>query len=338
MIEKIYDDLYRIEIPLIGNPLKSINSYVIKSDEKNLIIDTGMNKPECKQALDQAIDELEIDLNCTDILITHLHADHAGLISYLSTPNTKIYGSSADTGKLMQSYNDDKRYEHWDHMANFLIHNGFKEGRQAIKKHPGYNYSSPQVEGFTTLEDQDILDIGRYRLKIIITPGHTTGHICLYDEVRKILFSGDHILSEITPNISLFWDNINPLQDYLASLGRVYGLEVKMVLPAHRSVFNNHRSRISELIKHHQNRCDEIIAIIGRIGTATAYDTAAHLKWDLQYKSWDDFPIQQKLFALGEASAHLKYLEELGKINKSENNGVIVYSLNRAVNNKSITI
>ncbi len=44
MIEDISPGLYKIELPLPKNPLKSINSYVIKGKDRNLIIDTGMNR------------------------------------------------------------------------------------------------------------------------------------------------------------------------------------------------------------------------------------------------------------------------------------------------------
>jgi len=40
-----------IEVVLPNNPLKALNSYVIKGNEKSLIIDTGFNREECIDAL-----------------------------------------------------------------------------------------------------------------------------------------------------------------------------------------------------------------------------------------------------------------------------------------------
>jgi glyoxylase-like metal-dependent hydrolase (beta-lactamase superfamily II) len=79
MIEEIAKSLYKIEVPLPNNPLKSINSYIIKDQSRNLIIDTGLNLPECKDVLLSAIERLHLDLNKTDFFITHLHADHLEL-------------------------------------------------------------------------------------------------------------------------------------------------------------------------------------------------------------------------------------------------------------------
>src|SRR4030042_2323265 len=91
MIENIMANLYRIEIPHPKNPLKALNSYVIKSPERNLIIDTGWNQQECMDAMQAGLNELEIDIRKTDFFITHLHTDHFGLISNLITDTSKIY-------------------------------------------------------------------------------------------------------------------------------------------------------------------------------------------------------------------------------------------------------
>ena len=77
-MKAVHSDIYRLEIPLPGNPLRAVNSYVIKGGERNLIIDTGMNREECREAIDAGLRELGIDLEITDLFITHMHADHPG--------------------------------------------------------------------------------------------------------------------------------------------------------------------------------------------------------------------------------------------------------------------
>ena len=90
IIEEVLPNLFRIEIPLPKNPLKAVNSYVIKSSERNLIIDTGFNQEECESAMQTGLRKLEIDLRKTDFFITHLHDDHIGLVPKLATDNSKI--------------------------------------------------------------------------------------------------------------------------------------------------------------------------------------------------------------------------------------------------------
>ena len=96
MIEQIFPDLYRIEIPLPRNPLKALNAYVIKSPDRNLIIDTGWNMEACMSAMRAGLRELEVDLKKTEFFITHLHADHLGLVENLFTEATTVYFSSKE--------------------------------------------------------------------------------------------------------------------------------------------------------------------------------------------------------------------------------------------------
>lgn len=53
MIERIWSqpDIYRIEVPLPDNPLRYLNSYVLFGPERVAVIDTGFNRPECREAL-----------------------------------------------------------------------------------------------------------------------------------------------------------------------------------------------------------------------------------------------------------------------------------------------
>ena len=92
MIKEILPNLYRIEVPLPRNPLQAVNSYVIKAKGQSLIIDTGMNRKECMDVMSSGLKELNVDLKEADFFITHLHADHLGLVSNLATDTSTIYG------------------------------------------------------------------------------------------------------------------------------------------------------------------------------------------------------------------------------------------------------
>jgi glyoxylase-like metal-dependent hydrolase (beta-lactamase superfamily II) len=97
MTEEILPNLFRIKIPLPENPLKYLNSYVIMGSKRNLIIDTGLNQKECLDAMQTGLHKLNVDLGETDFFITHLHADHFGLVSRLVTVTSKTYFNRPDT-------------------------------------------------------------------------------------------------------------------------------------------------------------------------------------------------------------------------------------------------
>lgn len=323
MIQEILPKLYKLDINLPNNPLKALNCYIIKGEERNLIIDTGFAREECRTALDRGLKDLGIDLSKTDLFITHMHADHSGNITYLARPQARIYASHADAFVI----NGGREIGHWEEMRAYAGKSGFvaAELEGAIEKHPGYRYCTEGKHEFTCLIEGNHLQVGEYDFLVLETPGHTRGHLCLYEPQKKILFSGDHILYDITPNIALWSDEENPLEEYLRSLDKINALEINLTLPGHRSLMGSPRERIAELKSHHQKRLAEIKEIL-KNGTMNAYQVAAHMTWDLTYKTWEEFPTPQKWFATGEAIAHIKYLVENGQVSQGEEDGKIVYT------------
>ena len=137
MIEEILPNLYRIEIPLPKNPLKALNSYVIKASERNLIVDTGWDQDECMNAMQAGLKELGVDIRKTDFFITHLHSDHLGLVSTLASDTSKIYFNKPDADRFNSGVP-------LDDFANFARLNGIPEDelQAALHSHPGFKYRS----------------------------------------------------------------------------------------------------------------------------------------------------------------------------------------------------
>jgi len=322
MIEQITANLYKIEIPLPELELESINSYVIKAENRNLIIDTGINIEECSNAMHAGLKKLEVDLEKTDFFITHFHLDHFSLAPTLIADKSTIYINKIEFDIIDRIRSGNFLPE----LANSSRMNGFPEDelQEALRFPPVNERGWKRPHPFTFLQDKDTLNIGDYQFKCILTPGHTKGHTCLYEPNKKIFISGDHLLGSITPAILARFDDENPLEEYLLSLSRVYKLDIELVLPGHKDIFRNCKERIRELKDHHQERLDEVISIM-KEGSKNAYEVASQMVWNIDCDSWNSFPAMQKFFAIGEAIAHLKYLEEKGKIRKEIREQKIVY-------------
>ncbi|MGB8706535.1 MAG: MBL fold metallo-hydrolase [Dehalococcoidia bacterium] len=324
MIEEILPDLYRVEIPLPRSPLKALNSYMVKGNGRFLIIDTGMNREECLRPMHSALQKLGIDLDKTDFFITHLHADHSGLVGVLASDTSKIYFNKTEASFVNFQPSED----YWKKHFVFYHSNGFPEDemKRVWEGHPGFRYSSRRQISFSVTEEGDEIEVGNYLFRCIETPGHSPGHTCLYEANKKILICGDHILFDITPNIT-HWEQLeNSLKHYLANLDKVYALDVNLILPGHRIVWNDHRKRIGELKEHHRNRLDEALCAV-KDGGKTAWEVAPYITWDIDCNSWAEFPSVQKFFAVGETIAHLDYLEADGKLRKVMRNHKVLYSL-----------
>jgi len=321
MTEELFPNLYQIEIPLPGSPLGWVNSYVIKDRKRNLIIDTGLNRKECLEAMLAGLAKIAVDLKKTDFYITHLHADHFALAQVLCDDTARVYMNGPDKAFI-------ESWPGWETFAEFIALNGFPrdEISLAVSDHPGYKYGSDRIPVISAVQDGDIIHCGGYEFTAVATPGHTQGHTCLYEAANKLLLSGDHILIDITPNISCPIEGANPLKLYLASLDKVYGMQVDLVLPGHRRRLKDCKGRIEELREHHRRRLEEVVSIL-KGGPQSAYETASRMTWDIDCSSWTAFPVSQKWFATGEAIAHLRYLEDNGQVVRYEHAGHRVYSM-----------
>ncbi len=276
--------------------------------------------------MSSSLERLDVDLKKTDFFITHLHADHLGLTSSLATDTSTVYFNQKEATIVnAETFGDEW---HWQKRDESFLSNGFPEDelKRAAVSHPGRRYSIKKPFDFCILKEGDTIEIGDYSFRCIETPGHTPGHMCLYDADKKILVAGDHILFDITPNITSWIEMDNALNQYLASLEKVYALDVSLVLPGHRRIMNNHRERIRELQEHHQARLNEVLSAL-EDGEKNAFQVAPYLTWDISFSSWELFPAQQKWFAFGETLAHLHYLEGKKLIKERTKGQKIVFSL-----------
>lgn len=326
MLTEIMPGLFRIEVPLTGNPLRSVNSYIMPGEDHHLMVDAGLNRTECDRAIKTGLAELGIELSRTWFVATHLHADHIGLIwrwaAEDNAPARFLIGQ-ADGERICN-------WQGWDDYVSCAAINGFPPDRlqESILAHPGYRFKAPEGFAVEYLKDGDRLECGDFQWSCIATPGHSRGHTCLYDPEKRLLLSGDHILGDITPNIECFSERLNPLADYLRSLEKVRKLDVSLVLPGHRSPIANMEERLDQLCAHHRQRLDEVLEILGS-NSMHAYTVASRMSWDLDCSGWENFPPAQKWFAIGEAIAHLRYLESVGELQREFHNEVIFYRRRR---------
>jgi glyoxylase-like metal-dependent hydrolase (beta-lactamase superfamily II) len=321
---EILPNIFQLEVPLLGNPLKSLNSYLIKGNDRHLIIDTGFNRPECKNAIMSSLQKLNISLDDCDFFLTHLHADHTGLVSDLASDSSRIYCSEED-GILLNKFESG---EDWPNISSLLSSHGFppEELITATQKHPAQTSSPIKQLKLSYVENGASIEIGAYHFICILTPGHSPGHMCLYEPTHRLLISGDHILARITPNITVWPQMPDALSQYLHNLDKTLELEIDLVLPGHRGLIYDCPKRIDEIKCHHQERLEEILGILNTV-PLTAYQAASKMTWSLTYKSWDHFPLTQKWFATGEAASHLEYLVQQQKAQKNIIDGKFLFSV-----------
>lgn len=321
MTEQVYDNIYSIHVILPESPLKWLNSYYIPADGfgRALVVDTGFNRPECYDALQRGFDELGVEPENTDVFITHLHSDHAGNAHKLEQLGCRVIMGARDYS-LMGGDN-------WSRMRERALREGMSgEMAELVFSHNPATKYKPERFSAVTVDDGEILRRGGFSFECVCTPGHTPGHMCLYDREKRVFLSGDHILFDISPNITCWSAMSDSLGSYLESLRRVEKLEVETALPSHRNCGSVTLSqRAGDLIEHHARRLAELEGLIRSRPGLTAYELTGLLKWRIRARNWDEFPPAQKWFAMGEAMAHLDHLRLRGRIHAEESAGQIVY-------------
>lgn len=311
-----------MRVPLPNNPLRELNSYLITSGTRPLLIDTGFNLEECARASTEALTLLGFAWEDVDILITHGHPDHCGNIGRLYREGMTVYAGFPDYDAL--------RHAQRQHFADFI---------RWYRKHPAHKecYSQQSIdwdtEEFFTKEmsipkssvplmmvsEGEVLERGEYRFRALRTTGHCPYHLCLYEPNEKILFSGDQILPSITPVLTSFRLENDALYEFLKTLDQLAALDVDLVLPGHREPFTTFQERLVELKSHHQARLDDIrITLEVREAfdkqKGELFDIIKAISWRNPIPDWDRWPLKQKYFSTGETLAHLIYLINRGEV------------------------
>ncbi|MCX8135465.1 MBL fold metallo-hydrolase [Pyrobaculum aerophilum] len=302
---------FRISLPLPGMELGHVNVYVVKCSDGYGLIDAGLATYDAALSLLRGLKSLGIKPSeITKVFITHYHADHITLAQFIAeVASPDFYIGEGEVSEVATSFEDLARL----YAEEYRRHGAPAEVAEAfLKIHPMSRYRKAFEDvwklPWKRVKDGELLDCG---LKALSTPGHTPGHtVYIY---RDGVFTGDHILPKITPNISWYpKKGFNPLKAYLNSLRKVY-IKAKGY-PAHGDEISDITTQIDELVKHHEKRLGEILAVLKE--PLTTYQVAQRIKWDAG--SFENFDVYNKIFAIGEAYSHLLYLEEMGAVKRVE--------------------
>lgn len=312
MLEQLEVTSVTIKLPF---RLNHVNCFLAEGETGWTIIDTGIHNQESHNKWKEYLDEREI----SDIIVTHYHPDHYGFAGKLQELTcAKVSMTETDYDAVLEI---SKREEDGNLKENYmkcgvpddLIEKVLTKGsnfNEMVKPHASVN---------RFLKEGDKIKFGKYEYEVLDAPGHSDGLVCFFNKEQSVLFSTDHILPKITPNISYhFYGEKNPLQKYLDSLERFKTLNAEYVIPSHGKPFLNANKRIDEIIRHHEIRCEQIL---DKIKTpSTVYEICvAVFGADMSYH---DFK-----FALGETISHLEYLKQRGECSNEQEKSLELYKL-----------
>jgi glyoxylase-like metal-dependent hydrolase (beta-lactamase superfamily II) len=309
-VERVREGLWSIPVPIPHNPLRYTISYVYEGADGLLIVDPGWFAPETYDALTAGLETIGASVSdVAGVVVTHIHADHHGLSGRIREESgawVAMHPAEVETLPVRFSETLSSTAD-----RDWLRRCGVP---QDIASELEFSPAAMQpflamVEPDVLLADGDIVPHGDRTLRAIWTPGHTPGHLCLHDEAKGVLLTGDHVLPRISPNIGLTFAEDDPLSSFIASLERVAEFESAEILPAHEYRFRGISARTAALIEHHQERCDEITGVLQEIGEASAWQVAERLSWS---RGWENVMGVMRRGALAETGAHLQFMWKRG--------------------------
>lgn len=175
--------------------------YLIIGDSLNVLIDTGLitKFPSFNYLLTT---EVGLKVEDIDLVVnTHEHFDHISANAYFNCP------IAAHRWAAAKMHNSDE-----------LIMKGKKWGVDLT-----------DLKVNIWLEDRNILDLGNVFLKVIETPGHTSGSICLFEPYKYYMFTGDTLFKGSLSNIY----ESGSISEHINSLQIINTLKIFDFYPSH---------------------------------------------------------------------------------------------------------
>ncbi len=175
--------------------------YVIEGTDRTLLLDTGNGF----RGLPEAVSRLS--KKPVTVALTHGHFDHTG--------GAALFGEcllhEADLPVLQEGFDRMLRI----HEASFFA----KLYSVALSEEEVKAFvAAPRPEDIGFFQDGDVLELGGRSLRVIETPGHTKGSVCLIDETDGYLFSGDTVCNR---ELLVYFDHSTAVSDVKRSMERL---------------------------------------------------------------------------------------------------------------------
>ncbi len=228
---------------------QSPNVFFVRDGDEAAFIDSGFGDEKSVEARVGFLDE-HPGVRVKFIVLSHHHFDHTSAADQLR----------AATGASVTLHPQEEKFlREWDSDApqDIEIPEDQKELREKIET---FRKQAADAEPDVMMNDGDEFTVGSLTLRIVHTPGHTLGSVCVYIPQERALFTGDTALGLGTVAISP--PPHGDMALYIQSLHRLQELDCALMLPGHGITVHDVHAKLQELIDHRHEREQQILTLM----------------------------------------------------------------------------
>ena len=303
-------------------PLDTVNCYLLTNSKAAVLVDTAAAPWEATDHVGLLLAHAGVrPQEVTSIVLTHCHRDHSdGAAALQQLTGAPVVMHQAERFTLAEA---DERSRDNSALSQWMVSHGVSRA-MAEEMATAFRWTTPETGIKRELvEDGHEIAVGASRWRVIHTPGHTPGHLCLYEPSAGVLVTGDHVLPNESSNISVRPNQpYDPLGAYLRALERVLALGPVLCLPGHGAPFGDPSEVISRQFQHHAARLDDVRGTLSD-GVRTGLEVASEIPWVQRSKRLSDLDGRHRFLAFGETLAHLECLEARGEIIRQGTDSVV---------------
>jgi hydroxyacylglutathione hydrolase len=281
------------------------NAYLLGTEPAatTTLVDTGIATEATRDQLAEGLAEHGVEFaDVEQILLTHWHQDHAGLSGAIQ----------AESGCVVRAHDADAPIVAGDSDATaamdarirtLLDEWGMPVGpREELLAFLNSGEGEGEPPDVTPFSAGEAFDVGPVTLEAVHLPGHTAGLTGFaFDGRGRELFAGDALLPYYTPNVGGADIRVEaPLAKYLDALARILARGYERAWPGHRGPIVDPPGRAADIVVHHRERTERVVAVLREHGAADPWTVSAHLFGDLHSI--------HILHGPGESYAHLEHL------------------------------